>query len=94
MATFTHRQREERQERVQKMIEDGMSLSEMARELEISQQAVHDFLKVRGWKTKAMKQREPDPEVEARKAARKAARQKIKSAVDRSGSKRHKPKTT
>ena len=41
-----------REERIQEMIEQGFSLNDMARELDISAQSVHRFMTSRGWKTK------------------------------------------
>ena len=51
---MTALKRLEREKRIKEMIEEGMSVSQMARELGISQQSVWKFLKVRGWKTKYM----------------------------------------
>ena len=91
MATFTYRQRLEREAQVKQMVDEGLSIGQIARQLEISQQAVAGFLKVRGWKTKGMLENET---AEVRKAERRAERRKINTTVDRSGVKSHKAKTT
>ena len=93
----TYQQVKEREVKVLQMIEDGLLVAEMARELGITPQSVHKFLKVRGWKAKnkggsgsyALDKKNADPVRQARKEERK----KMNSSVDRSGAKRHKSKT-
>jgi uncharacterized protein YjcR len=88
----------EREEQVQKMIADGMIMADMARELGITPQSVHKFLRTRGWDKDVVKggnsNRRKQAEADPAKQARIEARKKMNSAVDRSGSKAHKPKTT
>ena len=92
----------EREAVVKDMIDRGMSLSEMARELDITQQSVHKFLRVRGWKTAGTVARlaAQDPEalakeqaLEAKRKARAEKRKLMTETVDRSGAGRHKAKT-
>ena len=90
MATMTIQQRREREVLIAKYLEDGLSLSQIARELGVSQQSVHKFLTVRGWRTAEMQVRSGINGTGARSSAetakKKAARKAMKpDAVDRSG---------
>ena len=49
----SHKERTEREDKVRAMIDKGMSLNEIARELNLSSQSVHKFITLRGWKTQA-----------------------------------------
>ncbi len=73
--TMTHRERIEREGKVKTMLEEGLTINQMARELDLAPQSVQRFLKVRGWQTNFMKAQSPtnvDPKKEERKAARRA----------------------
>jgi transposase len=79
----------QREEEVKAMLAEGASLSAIAQRYGITQQAVANFLNVRGWKTQEAQRRvgEASPEMaekERLKAERKARRQTMKETVDRS----------
>ena len=70
------------------MIAKGMTINQMARELDIAGQSVQKFLKLHGLKTHTMLKMEGSDAapVDEKAAARKAARQAMpKIVVDRSG---------
>lgn len=54
-AIKTYEERIEREKQVKKMIDEGKSQNEIAREFDVTPQSIHKFLKVRGWKTKGAK---------------------------------------
>lgn len=58
-----HQERANRERVILDMLNRGMSQNEMARDLGVTPQSIHKFLKTRGWKTAAMVQ------MEERKAA-------------------------
>lgn len=96
-----YKEMQEREAKVEKMIEDGMIMADMARELGITPQSVQKFLRTRGWQDRVVKGgnspqtgKKLDPKIAARKEARKEARKKMTEAVDRSGAGNHKAKTT
>jgi transposase len=85
--SLTYHQIKEREEIVEKMIADGKSISQMAKEVGITQQSMHKFLKVRGWKTAFVeggtRRKRLTPEEEAKKKADGEAIKKLKVKVDR-----------
>jgi lambda repressor-like predicted transcriptional regulator len=85
LGALTYQEKLDREVDIKKLLDKGMSLSQMSRELGISQQSVHKFLNVRGWGTVEMKKRKAIAarELEPERIARKAARKKMKTEVDR-----------
>ena len=82
------RQRMKREASVKEWLEQGMSINQIAGELGVSQQSVHNFLRRRGWKTKeALRRSGGEVRVEEDRAAaeRRARRAAMKETVDRSG---------
>jgi len=51
-ATFTLKERADRERRIKGMVEAGLSQSDIAAELGITPQAVSKFMAIRGWKIK------------------------------------------
>lgn len=94
---MNYQENKEREAKVLEMIEKNMIVADMARELGITPQSVHKFLKTRGWKAKVKGgsgSYEKDMKLlDPARQARKAARKKINSSVDRSGAGGHKAKT-
>ena len=80
-----------REEQVSRMISEGKTVNQMARELGLTGQSVWKFLKVRGWMTKAMEEKagtngpkDKSAEDIAKAKARIEARKKMPSSyVDR-----------
>lgn len=93
MSTMTDRQKKQREVQVREMLDRGLTLSQMARELGITSQSVHKFLTVRGWQTEAMKEKAGGAmtvQQDQDKLERIARRKAMKETVDRSGSNRQK----
>lgn len=88
MKTLTAKQKQDREKEIKAMVDSGASLNDMAKHFDLTQQAVHKFLKVRGWKTAEANRRagvEPEEDGEAKKKAEaKARRAAMKQPVDRS----------
>ena len=87
MATMTAQQKLEREKIVRELIDEGLSINEIAERVGVRQQSMQKFLKARGWKTRNMLERDEamtvqnSPEKQARREKRKA----MKETVDRSG---------
>ena len=84
MPTLTLQERQEREAEVRRMLDEGLTVNEMARKLGVSQQSMSKFLKRRGWETqKAVAEKV----AEERKAKRKGM---AKEVIDRSAVVSHK----
>lgn len=84
MPTLTLQERHEREAEVRRMLDEGLTVNEMARKLGVSQQSMSKFLKRRGWETqKAVAEKV----AEERKAKRKGM---AKEVIDRSAAVSHK----
>lgn len=89
MQRMTAQERLKREAQVKQMVEDGLSINEIAKEVGVTGQSIQKFLKVRGWKTRTIREREglaSAPEEDPAKAERRARRAAMKQTVDRSGS--------
>lgn len=84
---MTAQDKMKREAQVKVLIEEGLSINEMAAKFGCSQQAMQRFLKLRGWRTKAAVKRDGGstvPDEDPVKAERKARRAAMKEIVDRS----------
>ena len=78
--TFTHAQRIEREDRVRRMLDEGVGLTGLAQAFGISKQAVWQFCAVRGWLDDA---KANDAKIKAeRERAREKSSKSIKSGLD------------
>ena len=79
---LTYQEIKKREEQVQKLLDEGKSISQMAVIIGITQQSMHKFLTVRGWQTAYMKSKGKKKKKGATEE-QKAARRALKKVVDR-----------
>lgn len=87
MATLTNEERAKREAVIKELLSEGKSTGEIGRALGVSQQSVHKFITLRGWKTACMPGSPQDIERQARIEKRRAM---PPSGIDRSGAVRDK----
>ena len=95
MATLNETQVKAREKLVRGMLDGGSSINDIAKSLGLTQQAIHKFMKHRGWKTQEALRRDgvmtvqvsPEEQAKALAKAERAERRKaMTTRVDRSGS--------